>query len=136
MAEFEQLDQAALDAVTRRTEHGRNQIRAVSAEYDERGHGIVIRLSNGVATTFPIAMLPGLETATPAELGIIEIEGAGFGLRVPALDVDLSIPRLFEDHLGAHHDRPSRLVTAAPTPPRANGRLGEAASEGDARPDR
>jgi hypothetical protein len=51
----------------------------------------------------------------------IEIEGGGYGLRIPSLDADISIPSLLADHLGSSLMK--RAISRA-TASKANGRLG------------
>ena len=94
---------------------------ATSASYDARARAVVIGLANGVTVGFPLAVLPGLERARPEELRTLVIEGGGYGLHVPALDADISIPQLFKDQLGAEGMlKGLKRATAS----RNNGRLG------------
>lgn len=120
MAEFKPIGEGEFAARTLKPARAA-ALAAVSAKYDARSNGITIQLSNGVAATFPLALLPGLEHATPANLRKIAIEGRGYGLHVPALDADISVAQLFADHLG------SGLLVKALNRGRAsrsNGRLG------------
>lgn len=94
---------------------------AISAKYDSRAHGVAVTLSNGVAATFPLDLLPGLEQATPADLRKIVVEGGGYGFHVPALDADISVAQLFADHLGSTLMLKGLNRTRAS---RSNGRLG------------
>lgn len=122
MAKFEDLSEAAFATVTARTARmNARQFRAVSARYDGRTRQITIELSNGVSTSFPTSLLPGLEQATAADLATLQIEGAGYGLHVPALDADISIPQLLEDHLGSVKMKRALSRAAAS---RENGRRG------------
>lgn len=75
--------------------------RAESAKYDARSKRILIQLTNGVVSAFPITAIKGLEHATPATLRKIEVQGLGFGLHLPLLDADISVSRLFADLLGS-----------------------------------
>ena len=96
-------------------------LHAVAARYDRATHSVDIRLSNGVSAVIPVELLPGLSQAKPDDLREMTIEGRGYGLRVPALDADLSIPALFESALGATGmARSHRRAVAS----RNNGRLG------------
>ncbi len=78
-------------------------------------------MNSGAVVGFPLAVLPGLEQATPDDLRKIEVEGGGYGLHVASLDADISIPTLLEDQLGSTIMR--RAVTRA-NASKANGRLG------------
>lgn len=117
MVEFRHLTDAEVQAKARPP----LILRAVGAVYDEDQQGIAIRFSNGVAAFFPLDKLPGLEHARPDDLRDTRIEGQGYGLHVPALDADLSIPQLMADHLGADRMLVQARRAAAS---RANGQLG------------
>jgi hypothetical protein len=94
---------------------------ATSASYDAKSKAVVIGLASGIRVAFPLAVLPGLERAAPEDLKALLIEGGGYGLHVPALDADISIPQLFKDQLGAEGMlKGQRRATAS----RNNGRLG------------
>lgn len=122
MAEFEALDQATFEAITRRTaERDRRRLLAISASFDERLGLVLIALNNGATVGFPPAALPGLEAASPDDLRTLEIEGGGYGLHVPSLDADIAIPELLADRLGATAMK--RAVSRAAAS-RANGRRG------------
>jgi hypothetical protein len=106
--------------------------RAVSARYDRRVGRIVLHLSSGIDLAFPPHIAEGLETATPAELTLIEISPSGFGIHSPKLDADLYLPALLEGFLGSRKWMASRLgaqggksISAAKTAAaRRNGRAG------------
>jgi hypothetical protein len=119
MAEFKDIDTEAFEART--IKPNASPLAATGAKYDAKSNGITIRLSNGVAATFPLAMLPGLEQATPGDLKKLVIEGRGYGLHVPALDADISVAQLFADHLGSGLLLKGLSRARAS---RANGRLG------------
>jgi len=102
---------------------------AESAIYDARTNGIVIRMTNGVSATFPLSMLPELANARPEDLSQIIVEGRGYGLHIPALDADISVPQLFEDCLGSTAlTRAYKRLNAS----QANGRLGGRPKKGSA----
>ena len=122
MAEFAVPTVDQFEAITRRTaERMRRQLLAVSARYDRRGGRVMIALNNGAVVGFPLASLPGLESATPAQLRHIVVEGEGYGLHVACLDADISVPQLLADQLGSTVMK--RAVVRA-SASRANGRLG------------
>lgn len=122
MAEFHMPTEASLDAITKRTALRRQrQLRAVAARYDRRLQRVMITLTNGTVVGFPLAVLPGLATATPEDLRKIQIEGGGYGLHVAALDADISIPHLLAEYLGsALMQRAMARAQAS----QSNGRLG------------
>jgi hypothetical protein len=122
MAEFKAPTPREFDAATRRGERRmRQSLLAVSARYDRRSQRVIIVLNNGAIVGFPLPVLPGLEHAAPEDLRTIEVQEAGYGLHVPALDADISVPRLLEDQLGSSAMRMAQARAAAS---RANGRLG------------
>jgi hypothetical protein len=75
----------------------KHQILAVSARYDRRSAHVMITLNTGAVVGFPLAFLPGLEEATANDLRKIKIEGGGYGMHIPSLDADISIPSLLAD---------------------------------------
>jgi hypothetical protein len=102
MADFKAPTQDEFTSITRRTaQRAKRQLRAVTARYDRRHARVMITFDNGAVVGFPLSACPGLKHATPEDLGRIEIEGGGYGLHVPSLDADLSIPRLLADQLGS-----------------------------------
>jgi hypothetical protein len=122
MAEFKAPSQQEFDAITRRTAHRmQHQLLATAARYDRRNERVMITLNNGAVVGFPLSALPGLEQARPDDLRKIVIEGGGYGLHVPSLDADISIPSLLEDQLGSTIMRRS---VARATASKTNGRLG------------
>lgn len=122
MAEFKQLTATAIEAITRRTAQERQgQLLAVAARYDRRLSRLLITLNNGAVVGFSLSVLPGLEAASPDDLRRIDVENGGYGLHVPSLDADISVPHLLQDQLG------STLMTRAAVRARAsrqNGKLG------------
>jgi hypothetical protein len=67
---------------------------AVAARYDRASNRVVIDLANGCGYVFPVNLVPDLRHAQPDALSVITVDGAGFNLHWPALDVDLSVPAL------------------------------------------
>ena len=65
---------------------------AASAHYDQPTGKIVIELNNGVGLHIPPTLIQGMESATPADMAEIVIEGHGIGLHFPRLDADLYVP--------------------------------------------
>jgi len=75
--------------------------RATSAHYDAGRNRVVVRLTTGVEIAFPPAYAEGLENASAAELGQIELTPAGLGIHFPRLDADLYVPSLLAGVLGS-----------------------------------
>jgi hypothetical protein len=71
-----------------------NEPRAVAASYDGASGRVVIELSNGCAYAFPARLVQDLQDADETALAGVEVDGLGFNLSWPALDVDLYVPAL------------------------------------------
>ncbi len=117
MAQFKDIDETELAARTVKA----SALAAKSAKYDARNNEILIRLNNGIATAFPLDLIPELKSASAGDLRKIVVEGLGYGLHFPAIDADISVARLFADHLGAT-GMLTRLKRARAS--RANGKKG------------
>jgi hypothetical protein len=74
--------------------------KAVSATYHAQDDAIAIKLATGVEIKIPRKLLQGLERATPAQLGEVEILGPGDSLHWESLDVDHYVPSLIEGVFG------------------------------------
>jgi len=105
--------------------------RAVYVEYRARERALRIELTNGVAVTLPVSLIPSLRRAAHRDVRTVEILGRGGGLHWESLDLDLSVPGLFSSvfagpewlaELGRVGGRKSSAVKAAAA--RRNGRKG------------
>ena len=74
--------------------------RAVKAQYDVTAGRIVIDLANGCAYAVPSVRVQELRGAALDDLVDVEIDGAGFNLHWPKLDVDLYVPALVSGLFG------------------------------------
>ena len=83
---------------------GRNMLksepRATAARYDRATGRVVVELTNGCAYAFPAQLVQDLQGARDADLSRVEVDGAGFNLHWPALDVDLYVPALVSGIFG------------------------------------
>lgn len=101
---------------------------AKSARYDAKADRIVVELINGATFAFPPRLVEGLHDATPAQIGEVEVLGAGYGLHWESLDLDISVPGLMNGVFGtakwmaARAGRTTSPAKAAAA--RANGRKG------------
>ena len=87
--------------------------RAASARYDAATGRIVIDLLNGCSYAFPARLAQDLQGASKRDLGAIEVDGLGFNLRWPALDVDLYVPALIAGIFGTRAWMASELARVA-----------------------
>jgi len=83
--------------------------RAVRARYDRRRRRIVIHFSTGLDVSFAARDAQGLDKATAAQLGRIEISSSGFGIHFPKIDMDLYLPALLMGFLGPRNWIAGRL---------------------------
>lgn len=106
--------------------------RAIEARYDPARKRILLEVTDGCAYAFPAALVEDLQDASDKDLADIEIDGLGFNLHWPALDVDLFVPALVAGIFGtrkwmsrelARHAGKVRSPAKAESS-RANGRKG------------
>lgn len=74
--------------------------RARSARYDPASGRVVVELVDGCAYAFPPDRVEDLADAAPEGLARIEVDGAGFNLNWPLLEVDLYVPALIAGVFG------------------------------------
>ncbi|MFZ0793609.1 MAG: DUF2442 domain-containing protein [Candidatus Korobacteraceae bacterium] len=105
---------------------------AVAARYDRSSGRVVVSLSAGVDISFSPRDAEGLENATAAQLGQIEITPSGLGIHFPKLDAGLYLPALLEGVFGSRKWMAAKLgemggrstSVAKRRASQANGRLG------------
>jgi hypothetical protein len=68
--------------------------RASAARYDAATGRVIVELTNGCGYAFPAALVEDLRGASEAGLADVRVDGVGFNLNFPALDVDLYVPAL------------------------------------------
>lgn len=68
--------------------------RAAAAQYDRTSGRVVVDLVNGCTYAFPAHLVQDLHDAGVEDLAHVEVDGMGFNLHWPALDVDLCVPAL------------------------------------------
>jgi Protein of unknown function (DUF2442) len=74
--------------------------RAIAARYDAEAGRIVVDLANGCAYAFPTERVQELRGAGGDDLADVAVDGAGFNLHWPTLDVDLFVPALVSGIFG------------------------------------
>lgn len=106
--------------------------RAVSARYDRESARVAVELMNGCAYIFPVKLVEDLVGASAEALAVIEIDGMGFNLHWPRLDVDLYVPALVAGIFGTRdwmtkalaREAGRRTSAAKASAARANGAKG------------
>ena len=94
---------AQIPAATARAAHARrSEPHATSARYDAKLRLLHVELANGSAFSIPVRNIPGLGSASNADLATVEVGPYGVGLRWDALDADLSVAALARIALGSH----------------------------------
>ena len=88
------------DAYARGQEMLASEPRASAARYDEATEQVTVDLVNGCTYKFPPHLVQGLSDATSEELARIEVQGRGFNLHWPKLDLDLYVPALVSGVFG------------------------------------
>ncbi len=95
------FDVAAYDKATAEGERIlKSGILARSATYDATSQRLRIDLMNGTTVLIPAAHLQDLSDASDAVRATVRVEGSGYGLHWPALDLDLSVPGLLAGVFG------------------------------------
>jgi hypothetical protein len=73
---------------------------AVSANYDPRSKRLCIELASGVAVNVPASKVQGLADVAAAKIKSVRIDGNGYGLYWPELDLAMSVPDLIAGCFG------------------------------------
>jgi hypothetical protein len=76
------------------------QPHALHARYDAKADRVIVELTNGATFAFPPRLVEGLQDASAAEIGKVEVIGRGFGLHWEALDLDYTVPGLVSGIFG------------------------------------
>lgn len=74
--------------------------RAEAVRYDQPSGRIIVDLNNGCAFAFSARRVQGLEDANDAEIGEVQVLGAGFALHWETRDVDISLRGLMNGVFG------------------------------------
>ena len=97
--------------------HGRKLLetenRAVAAHFDQATGRVLLDLANGCAYTFPATLVQDLQNASADDLSGVEVDGLGFNLHWPALDVDLYVPALVAGIFGTREWMRGELARTA-----------------------
>ena len=67
-------------------------LRASAVRYDRESKRLLLELTNGFLFGVPVATLPHLKKATPAQLADVTLSPEGGAIRFDAIDADYSVP--------------------------------------------
>jgi len=146
MATRNQISRAVDSHLAAATAKGQERRRrgdlALSADYDPRSKRLRIELVSGVAVSIPVSKIQGLANTAGSKIKAVQVEGNGYGLHWPALDLDLSVPDLIAGCFGsrawmsalARHGGKTRSPAKAAAA-RENGKKGGRPRAAVARPD-
>ena len=87
--------------------------RASAAQYDQVTGRVTVELVNGCSYAFPAQLVQALHGASDEALAGVEVDGRGFNLHWPALDVDLYVPALVAGVFGTKASMTSALARVA-----------------------
>lgn len=87
--------------------------RASAAHYDRVSGRVVVDLVNGCSYAFPPQLVQDLRDAGADDLAGVEVDGLGFNLHWPALEVDLFVPALVSGIFGTRAWMSSELARVA-----------------------
>ena len=99
-------------AIERARVRAETEPHATAARYDTRLRMVMVALHTGLTVAFRPVDVQGLETATVADLSVIEISPSGFGLHFPAVDADVWLPGLLAGHFGSKNWMAARMGKA------------------------
>ena len=91
--EFDAAEARGRDVIAR-------EARASAARYDRATGRVVVELDNGCIYAFPARLVQDLQGAGEGDLEDVRVDGVGFNLHWPALDVDLYVPALVSGVFG------------------------------------
>ena len=81
-------------ARARDTKDRKAGLRASAVRYDRESKRLLLELTNGFLFGVPVATLPHLKKATPAQLADVTLSPEGGAIRFDAIDADYSVPGL------------------------------------------
>ena len=74
---------------------------ATGVSYDARTARLRIELVSGVGVSIPVASIEGLAGAPASVIRSVRLQGGGYGLYWPSLDLDLAVPELVAGCFGS-----------------------------------
>lgn len=74
---------------------------ATRMTFDARTARLRIELVSGVGVSIPVASIEGLAGAPASAIRSVRLQGGGYGLHWPSLDLDLAVPELVAGCFGS-----------------------------------
>ena len=74
---------------------------ATSAHYDTKTKRLRIELTSGVAVSIPVSRIEGPADVPGSTVRTVRVDGGGYGLHWPSLDLDLAVPDLIAGCFGS-----------------------------------
>jgi hypothetical protein len=120
----------AMYANGKRSEKNLRSFDVIQVHYDRAHDMLDLTLRSGIGIRIPRSQIREIAEAQPKDLAKVEIQPGGDGLSFRKLDIDISVPGLLADELGALFSRAMGRRTRGRTTPkkaaasRENGRKG------------
>jgi len=93
-------DRLAVATAAGRARRAREEL-ASGVSYDARTARLRIELVSGVGVSIPVARIEGLAGAPASLIRTVRLQGGGYGLYWPSLDLDLAVPELVAGCFGS-----------------------------------
>ena len=93
-------DRLAVATAAGRARRARQEL-AAGVSYDARTARLRIELVSGVGVSIPVARIGGLAGAPASLIRSVRLQGGGYGLYWPSLDLDLAVPELVAGCFGS-----------------------------------
>src|SRR4029077_13821557 len=94
------VDSHLITATAAGKERRRHGDLAIAADYNPRSKRLRIELASGAAVCVPVTKIQGLADIAASKIKAVQIDGNGYGLYWPELDVDVSVPGLIAGCFG------------------------------------
>ncbi len=93
-------DRPAAATVAGKVRRARGEL-ATGASYDARTSRLRVELVSGVGVSIPVASIEGLAGAPASVIRSVRMQGGGYGLWWPSLDLDVAVPELVAGCFGS-----------------------------------
>ena len=94
------VDRLAVATAAGRARRARGEL-ATGVSYDARTARLRIELVSGVGVSIPVARIESLAGAPASVIRSVRLQGGGYGLHWPSLDLDIAVPELVAGCFGS-----------------------------------